>query len=88
MLAPVCLLLPFRFLSQKDRGRQKAAGPFEEVKHPETRLFLFFFFLSVFMQSLVFKAGPLKARGRLARSHAGRGTKNRVLETSRRWNSS
>lgn len=76
MVAPVCLFLPFLSLSQKDRGRQKAVGRFEEVKHPETRLVFFFF--SVFMQSLVFKAGPLKARGRLARSHAGRGPRTGV----------
>lgn len=44
MVAPVCLFLPFLSLSQKDRGRQKAVGRFEEVKHPETRLFLCFFF--------------------------------------------
>lgn len=48
MLAPVCLLLPFRFLSQKDRGRQKAAAPFEEVKHPEPVCFFFFFSLSLY----------------------------------------
>lgn len=61
LVAPVCLFLPFRSLSQKDRGRRKRAGWFGEVKHPETRLC----FLLSLCAKLLFEAGLLEAGVRL-----------------------